>query len=233
MISCDLIRILRKTLLFFFPFLPALLALARTSSSSCILVERCTVDLLFMKLIAGRLDPQVINSVNNRPVNKSGILHGTLPSIMHRASALSAQPLSRLRGNVSELSMRQTRGAAPHSSLSMATSRYSLDITLPSGHANGITVLQFSPDGKFLASGSGDGVLLVFSTSSWKPVKRFIDASSINTLVWHPVMPKTLICGYASGDVHTTRFESHELVLNLHTFIANPHANDSTGRVWE
>ena len=89
MISCDLIRILRKTLLFFFPFLSALLALARTSSSSCILVERCTVDLLFMKLITGRLDPQVINSVNNRPVNKSGILHGTLPSIMHRASALS------------------------------------------------------------------------------------------------------------------------------------------------
>lgn len=94
----------------------------------------------------------------------------------------------------------------------MVTSRYSLDITLPSGHANGITALQFSPDGKFLASGSGDGVLLVFSTSTWKPVKQFVDASSVSTLVWHPTIPKTIISGYASGDVHTTRFESHRLV---------------------
>ena len=59
----------------------------------------------------------------------------------------------------------------------MAASRYSLEITLPSGHADDITALQLSPDGKFLASGSGDGVILVFfGTSSWKPVKRFINA---------------------------------------------------------
>lgn len=94
----------------------------------------------------------------------------------------------------------------------MATSRYNLNITLPSGHSNGITALQFSPEGRFLASGSGDGILLVFSTSTWKPVKRFVDASSVNTLVWHPTIPKTIISGCASGDVHTTLFESHGLV---------------------
>ena len=103
----------------------------------------------------------------------------------------------------------------------MATLRYSLDITLSSGHTNDITVLQFSPDGKFLASGSGDGVLLVFSTSTWEPVKRFVDVSSLNALVWHPVRPKTLICGYASGDVHTTLFESHQLVSFPFGFITN------------
>ena len=103
----------------------------------------------------------------------------------------------------------------------MATPRYSLDRILPSGHAKDITVLQFSPDGKFLASGSGDGVLLVFSTSTWEPVKRFIDVSSLNALVWHPVIPKTLICGYASGDVHTTLFESYQLVRFFSCFIAN------------
>lgn len=100
-------------------------------------------------------------------------------------------------------------------SLSLPMGRYSLDITLPSGHTNGITALEFSPDGRFLASGSGDGVLLVFSTSTWKPVRRFVDASSVNALVWHPVMPKTLIAGYASGDVHTALFASHNLVMNV------------------
>ena len=108
----------------------------------------------------------------------------------------------------------------------MATPRYSLDRTLPSGHTSDITALQFSPDGKFLASGSGDGVLLVFSTSDWEPVKRFVDVSSLNTLVWHPAIPKTLICGYASGDVHTTFFESHRLVRFPSAFVANAQSDD-------
>jgi WD40 repeat protein len=114
--------------------------------------------------------------------------------------------------------------------------RYTLQTTLPDGHANDITALCFSPDGEFLASGSGDGVLLIFSTSSWEPVKRFVDASSINTLIWHPAFPKTVISGYASGDVHTMRFESHGIV----SLTARPFRNiilttqqiDTGGQVW-
>lgn len=94
----------------------------------------------------------------------------------------------------------------------MATPRYTLDTTLPTGHSNSIVVLQFSPDGKFLASGSGDGILMVFSTSTWKPIKRFIDVSPLTAVIWHPTFPKTLLCGYRSGDVHTVNFESHLLV---------------------
>ena len=97
----------------------------------------------------------------------------------------------------------------------MATPRYNLDTTLPTGHDNSIIVLQFSPDGKFLASGSGDGVLMVFSTSTWKPIKRYVDASSLTAMIWHPTFPKTLMCGYRSGDVHTVNFESH-LLVNVH-----------------
>ena len=97
----------------------------------------------------------------------------------------------------------------------MATPRYSPDTTLPTGHNNTITALQFSPDGKFLASGSGDGILMVFSTSTWKPIKRFVDAGSLTAVVWHPTFPKTLICGYGSGDVHTVNFESHLLVSSV------------------
>jgi WD40 repeat protein len=94
----------------------------------------------------------------------------------------------------------------------MATPRYVLDTTLPTGHSDSIVSLQFSPDGKYLASGSGDGTLMVFSTSTWKPIKRFIDVSPLTAIIWHPTFPKTFVCGYRSGDIHTVNFESHLLV---------------------
>ena|ERR1700753_18534 len=100
----------------------------------------------------------------------------------------------------------------------MATPRYTLNTTLPKGHSNFISALEFSPDGKFLASGGEDGVVLVFSTSTWKPIKRFIDASPLTALTWHPSFPKTLMCGYRSGDVHTVNFESH-LLVSAHLII--------------
>jgi WD40 repeat protein len=78
---------------------------------------------------------------------------------------------------------------------------YELDITL-AGHTGTITTLQFSPDYKFLASGSDHGMLLVFSTSSWRPLKQLIDASSITTIVWHDTEHYLLLCGCESGDLH-------------------------------
>jgi WD40 repeat protein len=78
---------------------------------------------------------------------------------------------------------------------------YRLAFTL-TGHTGTITALQFSPDCKFLASGSDHGVLLIFSASSWRPVKRLIEVSPITTLVWHSEKRYLLLCGCESGDVY-------------------------------
>lgn len=73
-------------------------------------------------------------------------------------------------------------------------------------HEESVTAMEFSPDGSFLASGSEDGLLLIYSTTNWKPIRRFIDASPLTALTWHP-SGQYVICGFKSGDIHTIQFD--------------------------
>lgn len=66
-----------------------------------------------------------------------------------------------------------------------------------------ISALEFSPDGKILASGSEDGSVTLFSTFDWRPLYTFIDVSPSTSLVWHPLVEGLLFCGFKSGDIHT------------------------------
>jgi len=84
---------------------------------------------------------------------------------------------------------------------------YTLVGTL-NGHGDSITAAQFSPNGAYLASGSEDGLLLIHSVGDWKPLLRFVDASPITSLVWHPSIKRLLFCGCKSGDVHMIKFSA-------------------------
>ena len=83
----------------------------------------------------------------------------------------------------------------------MDMSHYKLDTTL-AHHTDSITNLQFSPNGKYLASGSDSGIILVYSTSSWEPMRQFVDVSPVSVLLWHNRAHHILLCGYRSGDLH-------------------------------
>lgn len=84
---------------------------------------------------------------------------------------------------------------------------YTLVRTL-NGHNDSITTTQFSPNGSHLGSGSEDGLLLIHSIGDWKCLLRFVDASPITSLVWHPSRKRVLFCGCKSGDVHMIRFSA-------------------------
>ena len=67
-----------------------------------------------------------------------------------------------------------------------------------SGHAVTVTDLAFSPDGRWLASLDGHGVLLVWETSRWgEPVARIQTSPDRGLAVaWHPSRPLVATGGY-------------------------------------
>ena len=93
----------------------------------------------------------------------------------------------------------------------MVARRYVEESTL-SGHSDTVIAVAFSPDARYLASASEDGVILVFSTTSWKPIRRFVDVSPASALIWHPTFKNTIICGFKNGDVLTFCFEHGDRV---------------------
>ena len=96
----------------------------------------------------------------------------------------------------------------------MSPPELSLQTVLEESHTEAITALEFSPDGKFLASGGDDGAILVFSTSSWVPVKRYLDVSPVSVLMWDRRRRYLLLSGHQSGDVHVMTMDRSMVCLS-------------------
>lgn len=97
------------------------------------------------------------------------------------------------------------------SSPQMSVSPYLHETTLR-GPEESVTAMEFSPDGRFLASGSEDGLLLIFSTLDWKLIRQFVDVSPLTSLAWHPILRGRIFCGFKSGDIHTMQFSPPKVV---------------------
>ncbi|KIJ24049.1 hypothetical protein M422DRAFT_195188, partial [Sphaerobolus stellatus SS14] len=77
------------------------------------------------------------------------------------------------------------------------------------GHTRSITVLRFSPDGKFLASGAMDSYVCIWSMRQGSVVQRIKNYASgpVTDIVWAVVPSKetVLIFSLADGTVHFYR----------------------------
>ena len=93
----------------------------------------------------------------------------------------------------------------------MLAHKYECSKTL-TGHTSSITVVLFSPDGEYLASGSETGVILVTATESWTTVKKLMNVSPVTALLWDPTFPMTVVCGFASGAMITVHVGDNDLV---------------------
>ncbi|KAF8880277.1 hypothetical protein BD779DRAFT_1675975 [Infundibulicybe gibba] len=80
-----------------------------------------------------------------------------------------------------------------------------------------VNVMRFSQNGKYLAIGFDDGLLVILDTKllPWKTARVYKAGATIRGLVWHPTIPTALVIGSGNGDINKLRFvEDDELALN-------------------
>ncbi|KAJ7036106.1 WD40-repeat-containing domain protein [Mycena alexandri] len=71
------------------------------------------------------------------------------------------------------------------------------------GHTDSINAINFSPDGKYLATGGDDARLLIFDTTTWAVKKKYRTVSPIRAIAWHKEHLGVISFGTRNGVVKT------------------------------
>ncbi|KAJ7828888.1 WD40-repeat-containing domain protein [Mycena leptocephala] len=77
-------------------------------------------------------------------------------------------------------------------------------------HSDNINILVFSKDGRFLASGSDDGYILIFDTKDWTEFRKYRTAFAVRAIVWHPDDGNIISAGLKEGIINTIQVKSNK-----------------------
>ncbi|KAJ7041266.1 WD40-repeat-containing domain protein [Mycena alexandri] len=71
------------------------------------------------------------------------------------------------------------------------------------GHTDSINAIEFSADGKYMATGGDDAHLLIFDTTTWTVQKKYRTVSPIRAIAWHKEYLGVISFGMRNGVVKT------------------------------
>ncbi|KAJ6454034.1 hypothetical protein C8R47DRAFT_1228852 [Mycena vitilis] len=77
------------------------------------------------------------------------------------------------------------------------------DIQVLHGHVDNVHSMDFSADGKSLASGGDDARVIIFDTASWRAKKIYTVVAPVRAVVWHPAHRGAISVGLKNGIIHT------------------------------
>ncbi|MEH2412391.1 nSTAND1 domain-containing NTPase [Nostoc sp.] len=88
------------------------------------------------------------------------------------------------------------------------------------GHSGAVNTVSFSPDGKFIASGSDDKTIIVWHSDGRKFGKPIKHPNSITSLSFSPDS-KMIVAGTRNGIVKLWKIDGTEIPTNINTFQNN------------
>ncbi|KAH9934416.1 WD40-repeat-containing domain protein [Amylocystis lapponica] len=90
--------------------------------------------------------------------------------------------------------------------------RYNLKFSLANEHSDAIHCVAISPDGAFVASGSADNRVVIWSLITGLPLHRLVTQSAALSLLWTNG-PSKILCGTADGTLLTIKFDENTIVV--------------------
>ena len=103
-------------------------------------------------------------------------------------------------------------------------------------HMHPVHVLQFSPDGGYLASGDDDSMVMVHvidifadqwlmfrvqicETSNWRKIQLYRTGGMVRALAWHPHILGALVVGLSNGDLNKLYLREAANQVSIHVFL--------------